>query len=97
MRFSDMSTVNFIPINEPIDRKIPYQMKIFKGCAPWILSDQPPNHYHCCVTSPPYWGLRDYGGEPSDWPAVSYAPMAGLQPVEVAAQRCCLGQHPQEA
>jgi DNA modification methylase len=66
-------------------------MKIFKGCAPWILSDQPPNHYHCCVTSPPYWGLRDYGGEPSDWPAVSYAPMAGLQPVEVAAQRCCLG------
>jgi DNA modification methylase len=22
---------------------------------------------HCCVTSPPYWGLRDYGTEPQLW------------------------------
>lgn len=21
----------------------------------------PDNYFHCCVTSPPYWGLRDYG------------------------------------
>ena len=21
----------------------------------------------CCVTSPPYWGLRDYGLEPTIW------------------------------
>jgi DNA modification methylase len=23
----------------------------------------------CCVTSPPYWGLRDYGVEGGVWPA----------------------------
>lgn len=29
----------------------------------WIerLRELPDEHVHCCVTSPPYWGLRDYG------------------------------------
>jgi DNA modification methylase len=26
--------------------------------TPWLIPD---NHVDCCVTSPPYWGLRDYG------------------------------------
>lgn len=26
-----------------------------------VLKQLPDNHYHTCVTSPPYWGLRDYG------------------------------------
>lgn len=45
-----------------------------------------------CVTSPPYWGLRDYGAEPVDWPEVAYRPMA-LHPFEVAvpAMRASLG------
>ena len=34
---------------------------------------------HCCITSPPYWGLRDYGIEPSVWPDGS---------------ECCLGLEP---
>jgi len=38
---------------------------------------------HCVVTSPPYWGLRDYGLPPLEWPAVSYAPMAGLPEIEI--------------
>lgn len=25
------------------------------------LQQYPENFFHCCVTSPPYWGLRDYG------------------------------------
>jgi DNA modification methylase len=25
------------------------------------LREMPDNSVHCCVTSPPYWGLRDYG------------------------------------
>jgi DNA modification methylase len=25
------------------------------------LATLPENHFHTCVTSPPYWGLRDYG------------------------------------
>ena len=39
---------------------------------------------HCVVTSPPYWGLRDYGLPPTEWPTVTYTPMAGLAPVAVA-------------
>jgi DNA modification methylase len=38
---------------------------------------------HCCITSPPYWGLRDYGLEPIEWGPVSYAPMAGLPEIEI--------------
>ena len=26
-----------------------------------VLKTMPDNSVHCCVTSPPYWGLRDYG------------------------------------
>ena len=26
-----------------------------------VLKKLPSNHFHTCVTSPPYWGLRDYG------------------------------------
>ena len=50
---------------------------------------------HCVVTSPPYWSLRKYQGQQErDWPAVSYAPMPGLPPVEVPAMRCALGLEP---
>jgi hypothetical protein len=28
-----------------------------------VLSTLPAESVHCCVTSPPYWGLRDYGCE----------------------------------
>jgi len=27
----------------------------------------PDESMHCCITSPPYWGLRDYGAEPTVW------------------------------
>src|SRR5690348_16590019 len=26
-----------------------------------VLKTLPDESVHCCVTSPPYWGLRDYG------------------------------------
>ena len=26
-----------------------------------VVASLPPNHFNTCVTSPPYWGLRDYG------------------------------------
>ena len=35
--------------------------KIFCGDALEILSTFPNESVHCCITSPPYWGLRDYG------------------------------------
>ncbi len=34
-------------------------------CGDWIeeLKKLPDGIFHCCVTSPPYWGQRDYGTE----------------------------------
>ena len=34
---------------------------IIEGDALDVLSGMPPDSVDCCVTSPPYWGLRDYG------------------------------------
>src|SRR5215471_17053948 len=46
----------------------------------------------CCVTSPPYWGLRVYSGlVPEVWPGGSYAPLPGAAPVHMPAQTVCLG------
>jgi len=34
---------------------------IICGDAKEELKKFPDNHFQCCITSPPYWGLRDYG------------------------------------
>jgi len=36
-------------------------ISIYCGDAFAILPELPEASIHCCVTSPPYWGLRDYG------------------------------------
>lgn len=36
-------------------------VKIYIGDALQRLKELPDNSVDCCVTSPPYWGLRDYG------------------------------------
>lgn len=36
---------------------------ILQGDALSLLKTAPSNSVQCCVTSPPYWGLRDYGCE----------------------------------
>jgi DNA modification methylase len=35
--------------------------KIIPGDCLEVLKTLPAESVHCCVTSPPYWGLRDYG------------------------------------
>ena len=35
--------------------------KIYLGDALQVLNSIPDESINCCVTSPPYWGLRDYG------------------------------------
>lgn len=56
------------------------------------LAFLPAKSVHAILTSPPYLGLRAYAGDQDvDWPEVVYAPMAGLPPVTVPAQRCALG------
>lgn len=47
-----------------------------------------------CVTSPPYFGLRDYDVPPSRWPRINYAPMPGMRNVRVPAMECALGLEP---
>lgn len=36
-------------------------VRILLGDARHELLGLPDTSFHCCVTSPPYWGLRDYG------------------------------------
>lgn len=38
-------------------------MTIYNGDCLGVLRTLPAKFVHCCVTSPPYWGLRDYGVE----------------------------------
>lgn len=56
-----------------------------------LLDDESVN---CCVTSPPYWHVRDYGVPPTNWPAVTFSPMAGLPPVTAPGWTGCLGLEP---
>lgn len=64
---------------------------ILTGNCLHVLPTLPAGHFHTSVTSPPYWGLRDYGLPPSDWPEVTYTPMPGLPPITVPAWTGCLG------
>ena len=34
---------------------------LYHGDVLDVLSALPEASVHCCITSPPYWGLRDYG------------------------------------
>ena len=34
---------------------------LLQGDCLSVMPELPEKHFHCCVTSPPYWGLRDYG------------------------------------
>lgn len=50
------------------------------------LRELPDESVHCVVTSPPYWGLRDYGIEPSVWggdPACAHVFDEGVIETEV--------------
>jgi DNA modification methylase len=51
-----------------------------------------PKSVHCCVSSPPYYALRDYLLEPTKWPAITYT-LFGFK-VRVKAMSCCLGLEP---
>ncbi|MDN4600021.1 site-specific DNA-methyltransferase [Paenibacillus sp. F6_3S_P_1C] len=59
-----------------------------------VMPELDPESFHTCVTSPPYWGLRDYGLEHSYWPETTYTPMPGLPPITVPEWTGCLGLEP---
>lgn len=49
---------------------------------------------HCIVTSPPYWGLRNYGTPELHFPAVTFTPVAGLPDVTIPEWTGHLGLEP---
>jgi site-specific DNA-methyltransferase (cytosine-N4-specific) len=50
-----------------------------------LLQAMPSKSIQCCLTSPPYWGLRDYGDPGKEWPEVSFSPMPGLPEMTIPA------------
>jgi len=52
-------------VSGEFNHNLPWQ--ILEGDVRDVLRTLPEKHFHCCVTSPPYWGLRDYGLPPSVW------------------------------
>jgi DNA modification methylase len=62
----------------------------------WItrLRELPAESFHCVVSSPPYWALRDYSLPKTKWPAISYTPMPGSMRIHVPKWEGCLGLEP---
>jgi hypothetical protein len=52
---------------------------VHTGDALAVLRSMPADSVHTCVTSPPYWGLRDYGLPPTEW-ADGWVGCLGLEP-----------------
>ena len=61
------STVSFLPLLDDIahvEAMEPLQLTrsvLFEGNALTVLQALPTESVRCVITSPPYWGLRDYG------------------------------------
>lgn len=66
-----------------------YNADVLAGLA--LLADK---SVHCAITSPPYWGLRDYGIPPTAWPQVEFIPVSGLPPYTVPAMSAVFGLEP---
>lgn len=45
-----------------------------------VMRSMPEQSVHCVVTSPPYWGLRDYKIPPSDWDGGKWRGVLGNEP-----------------
>ncbi|MDO8672479.1 MAG: site-specific DNA-methyltransferase [Dehalococcoidia bacterium] len=56
---------------------------LYQGDVLTVLRDLEADSVQCCVTSPPYWGLRDYKTTPSVWggiPACNHEWVEYIQP-----------------
>ncbi|MCU8693998.1 site-specific DNA-methyltransferase [Mycobacteroides abscessus] len=67
---------------------------LYHGDALAVACELPDGAADCIVTSPPYFGLRDYGVPPRCWPEVSYVPLSGVPPIKIPAMTCALGLEP---
>jgi site-specific DNA-methyltransferase (cytosine-N4-specific) len=53
--------MKFIREPDPYLRLSPRESTVFEGDAAAVLTQLPDSFFQCAMTSPPYWGLRDYG------------------------------------
>lgn len=53
--------MHFIKENSSHYAASPEGSSVFQGDCESLLTKLPDNFFQCCITSPPYWGLRDYG------------------------------------
>jgi DNA modification methylase len=94
---------------EPPVAATPPTATVIHGDATRVLSDLPAGIAQTCVTSPPYWGLRDYGVAPRvwagvgppcrrhRWEAAGRASRDGHRCSRCGAWRGCLGLEPDPA
>lgn len=82
------------PVTHHRDVDLAPGVRVLLGDVLARLADVASASVHCIVTSPPYWGLRDYGIAPTAWPAVTYRPAWDLPEVTVPAMTCALGLEP---
>lgn len=66
-------------------------IEIHHAHCPDALQSIPAESVDCCVTSPPYWGLRDYGIGLQVWPSMAFRPMPGVPEVELPQMQCSHG------
>lgn len=70
-------------------------LQIFQGDSFHLLRTLPAESVQCGVTSPPYWGLRDYGIPGTDWPEYpKFYPFPGLPSMEIPSWHGPLGLEP---
>jgi hypothetical protein len=79
------------PINDVIVEDGNMRNQILQGDVIDVIKRIPVESINCIVTSPPYYGLRNYDLPPTDWAEVSYAPMSGLPPLIIPPMARCLG------
>lgn len=76
-------------------------MSVYVGDAREVLAELPAGSVDCCVTSPPYWGLRDYrvrplvwGGDPAcrhRWGGMERGKRGDLRPADTTRLRSRVG------
>lgn len=67
MKQTDIPNMDPLILEYPLGDNPPKATLYYGENSLLVLKDIPDNSVQCCVTSPPYFGLRDYGTDPVTW------------------------------
>src|SRR6266487_7055671 len=59
-------------------------LSVLTGDSRQVLRALPDMSVNCCITSPPYWGLRDYGLPPLLWDGATDCRHVWIEQVQAA-------------